>query len=197
MEVITQEIRTSLITIDDLIVNNLNVSHIHGAYDLNDIIFNSVSALQNIDFSTKIFTGQVLVKNISALNIKGTNIKGKSICMHMCARCTYKLDIFSLYIYYCVCNVFFYVDLANQMNKWIDVNRFKGPINISKLVVSALEVPVWCNFPLPTKVKNIIIKTDSNIKKINDLNMLSFMESILKVHDPISLQHVKFSKFLV
>lgn len=86
MEVVTQNIRTSLITLDDLVVQNLHVSHVRGASNLHDVIFDSVSALQNIDFSTKLFTGQVFVKNMSALEIKGIDIKGKNK-MYVCMFC--------------------------------------------------------------------------------------------------------------
>lgn len=81
------------------------------------------------------------------------------------------------------------------MNKWVDVNRLKGPVNISKLVVKNLEVPVLCNLPLPTKVKNVIVKADSDIEKINGVNMPFFMDNVLKVNDLISLEHATFSKF--
>lgn len=78
-EVITPEIRTSFITnMDNIIVKNLNVSHVHGAYNLNTTVFESVSALHNVDFSKKLFTGRVFVKNISVSEIKGTNLRGKN-----------------------------------------------------------------------------------------------------------------------
>jgi len=77
-EVIAPEVRTSSIQMDDMIVKNLNVSHVIGARNLNTTVFDSVSALQGIDFSTKLFTGRVFVKNISASKIKGINLKGKN-----------------------------------------------------------------------------------------------------------------------
>jgi len=76
-EVITPEIISS-IKVGDITVKNLNVSHVFGAHNLNTTIFGSVSALHDIDFSTKLFTNQVFVKNISASQIKGTNLKGKN-----------------------------------------------------------------------------------------------------------------------
>lgn len=76
-EVITPEIRTSSIQMGDIIVKNLNVSHVLGAHNLNTTVFESVSALHNVDFSTKLFTGRVFVKNMSASKIKGTNLRGK------------------------------------------------------------------------------------------------------------------------
>lgn len=65
-------------TVDDLVVKNLNVSHVIGAYNLNTTVFNPVSALHSIDFSKKLFTGHIFVKNISASEIKGTDLKGKT-----------------------------------------------------------------------------------------------------------------------
>lgn len=62
----------------DIIVKNLNVSHVLGAYNLNTTVFESVSALHNVDFSAKLFTGRVFVKNISVSEIKGINLRGKS-----------------------------------------------------------------------------------------------------------------------
>jgi len=83
-----------------------------------------------------------------------------------------------------------------KMNKWVDVNRFKGPINITNLVVNNLETPAYFNLSLPRRVKNVIIKGDSNIETINNINIQSFMENILKVDDDlISLEHVTFGKF--
>lgn len=61
----------------DIIVKNLNVSHVLGAHNLNTTVFESVSALHNVDFSMKLFTGRVFVKNMSASKIKGTNLRGK------------------------------------------------------------------------------------------------------------------------
>lgn len=78
MGVISSEIRTSSIAVGNLTVKNLNVSHVLGADDLNNIFFDSVSSLHNIDFSTKLFTGQVVVKNVSTLKIKDTNVRGKT-----------------------------------------------------------------------------------------------------------------------
>lgn len=75
--VIIPEIITSPIKMDDIIVKNLNVSHVLGARNLNTTVFDSVSALQNVDFSTKLFTGRVFVKNISVSEIKGLNLRGK------------------------------------------------------------------------------------------------------------------------
>lgn len=77
-EVVTPEIRTFSMIVDDLVVKNLNVSHVIGADNLNTTIFSPVSALRSIDFSKKLFTGRVFVKNISASEIKGTNLKGKT-----------------------------------------------------------------------------------------------------------------------
>lgn len=73
-EVITPEIISS-IKMGDIIVKNLNVSHVIGARNLNTTVLDSVSALHSVDFSAKLFTGQVFVKNISASEIKGTNLK--------------------------------------------------------------------------------------------------------------------------
>lgn len=81
------------------------------------------------------------------------------------------------------------------MNEWIDINRFRGPINIAKLVVNNLEMPAKFNLSLPRRVKNVVIKGDSNIEKINNINIQSFMENILTVDDLISLEHVTFGKF--
>ena len=77
-EVITPEIRTSSMKMGDIFVKNLNVSHVLGAQNLNITVFDSVSDLHNIDFSAKLFTGQVFIKNISALKIKGINLKSKN-----------------------------------------------------------------------------------------------------------------------
>lgn len=66
-------------TVDDLVVKNLNVSHVIGADNLNTTVFNPVSALHSVDFSKKLFTGRVFVKNILASEIKGTDLRGKSI----------------------------------------------------------------------------------------------------------------------
>ncbi|KAL6265402.1 hypothetical protein P5V15_002198 [Pogonomyrmex californicus] len=158
-EVVTPEIRTSSITMGDIIVKNLNVSHILGAHNLNATVFDSVSALQSVDFSTKRFIGKVFIKNISASVVKGINLK----------------------------------DFEIEMNKWIDVNRLKGPINVNKLVVDNLETPVYLNLSLPTRVKNVIVKGDSDIRNINNINIQSFMENVLKVDDLISLEHVTFA----
>jgi len=81
------------------------------------------------------------------------------------------------------------------MNGWTGINRFKGPINIAKLIVNNLETPAYFNLSLPKRVKNVIIKGDSDIKNINDINIQSFMENVLKVNDSISLEHVTFGKF--
>lgn len=84
------------------------------------------------------------------------------------------------------------------MNEWVDVNRLKGPINIAKLIVKNLETPAYFNLSLPRRVKNVIIKEDSNIETINNINIRSFMENVLKVDDDlISLGHVTFGKFSV
>lgn len=64
-------------TVNDLIVNNLHVPNVTGARDLSDTMFDSVSALQSVDFSTKLFTGKVVVKNISASEIKGVDVRGR------------------------------------------------------------------------------------------------------------------------
>lgn len=81
-EVIAPEIKTSSIKMGDIIVKNLNVSHILGAHNLNTTIFDAASALgsalHDIDFSAKRFTGHVYVENISASKIKGINLKGKN-----------------------------------------------------------------------------------------------------------------------
>lgn len=77
-EVIIPEIATSSIKMGDIIVKNLNVSHILGARNLNTTVFDSVSALHSIDFSAKLFTERVFVKNVSASEIKGTNLRGKN-----------------------------------------------------------------------------------------------------------------------
>lgn len=81
------------------------------------------------------------------------------------------------------------------MNEWIGESHIKGPVNLKKLVVNNLETPAYFNLSLPTKVKNVIIKGDSDIGKINDINIQSFMENVLKVDDLISLGHVTFGKF--
>ncbi|KYM83201.1 hypothetical protein ALC53_06469, partial [Atta colombica] len=154
-EVITPEIRTSSMKMGDIFVKNLNVSHVLGAQNLNTTIFDSVSDLHNIDFSAKLFTGQVFIKNISALKIKGINLK---------------------------------------MNEWTGENRIKGPVNLKKLVVNNLETPAYFNLSLPRRVKNVIIKGDSDIGKINDIKIQSFMENVLKVDDLISLGHVTFAR---
>ncbi|XP_024888654.1 uncharacterized protein LOC112465371 isoform X2 [Temnothorax curvispinosus] len=159
-EVIIPEIITSPIKMGDVIVKNLNVSHVLGARNLNTTVFDSVSALQSTDFSTKLFTGQVFVKNISASKIKGTNLK----------------------------------DFKIEMNKWVSVNRFKGPVNIAKLVVNNLETPAYLNLSLPRRVKNVVVKGDSDIEKINNIDIQSFIENVLKVDDPISLGHVTFAR---
>lgn len=70
----------------------------------------------------------------------------------------------------------------------------KGPTNISKLVVDNLETPVRFNIDLPVKVGNVIVKGNSNIKKINNIDIQSFMNNVLKVDDAISLEHVTFSE---
>ncbi|XP_070162269.1 uncharacterized protein [Polyergus mexicanus] len=158
-EVVTPEIITSLITVNDLVVKNLNVSHVIGADNLNTTIFNPVSALRSVDFSKKLFTGRVFVKNILASEIKGMDLR--------------------------VLNI--------QMNKWMDVNHFKGPISITKLVVDNLETPAYLNLSLPTRINNVIVKADSNIEKINNINIQSFMENVLEVNDVISLEHVLFA----
>lgn len=81
-----------------------------------------------------------------------------------------------------------------QMNKWMDVNRLKGPINIEKLDVNNLETPAYLNLSLPTRIKNVIVKANSDIEKINNIKIQSFMENVLKVNDVISLEHVTFGK---
>ncbi|KYN06038.1 hypothetical protein ALC62_03038, partial [Cyphomyrmex costatus] len=159
-EVITPEIRTSSMKMGDIIVKNLNVSHVLGAHNLNTTVFNSVSALHDIDFSTKLFTGQVFVKNMSATKIKGANIS----------------------------------DLKIIVNEWISESHIKGPVNLKKLVVNNLETPAYFNFSLPTRVKNVIIKGDSDIRRINDINIQPFIENVLKIDDPISLENVTFAR---
>ncbi|KAM0726481.1 hypothetical protein ACS0PU_007665 [Formica fusca] len=158
-EVVTPEIIISLMTVDDFVVKNLNVSHVIGADNLNTTVFNPVSALHSVDFSKKLFTGRVFVKNILASEIKGTDLR----------------------------------DLNIQMNKWMDVNHFKGPISVTKLVVDNLETPAYLNLSLPTRINNVIVKADSDIEKINNINIQSFMENVLKVNDVISLEHVSFA----
>ncbi|RLU23456.1 hypothetical protein DMN91_003660 [Ooceraea biroi] len=159
MGVVTLEIRTSSITMGDLIVKNLNVSRIFGANSLNNTVFDSVSSLQNVDFSEKIFAGQVFVRNASASKIKGTDIRG----------------------------------LNTRMSRWIDANRFKGSVNITRLVVNDLKTPASFNFPLPVEVRDVIMEADSKIGRINNLDMQSFMENVIKVDDIISLEHVTFA----
>lgn len=80
------------------------------------------------------------------------------------------------------------------MNEWIGINHIRGPVNVAKLVVNNLETPARFNLSLPRRVKNVIIKGDSNIGKINNVNIQSFMENVLKVDDLISLGHVTFGK---
>lgn len=87
-----------------------------------------------------------------------------------------------------------FVDLNIQMNNWVNINRLKGPINITKFVIDNLETPVYLNLSLPTKVKNVIVKADSDIGKINNINIRSFTENVLKVTDVIFLEHVTFGK---
>ncbi|XP_011155669.2 uncharacterized protein LOC105193044 isoform X3 [Solenopsis invicta] len=163
-EVIAPEIKTSSIKMGDIIVKNLNVSHILGAHNLNTTIFDAASALgsalHDIDFSAKRFTGHVYVENISASKIKGINLK----------------------------------DLKTEMNKWTGINYIKGPVNVAKLVVNNLETPAFFNLSLPTRVKNVIIKGDCIIGKINNVNIQPFMENVLKVDDPISLGHITFAR---
>lgn len=79
----------------------------------------------------------------------------------------------------------------------MDINRFKGPINIEKLDVNNLETPAYLNLSLPTKVKNVIVKANSDIKKINNIKIQSFMESVVKLNDVISFDHVTFGKSLI
>ncbi|XP_011693850.1 PREDICTED: uncharacterized protein LOC105453515 isoform X2 [Wasmannia auropunctata] len=159
-EVIIPDIRTSSIKMGDIIAKNLNVSHVLGAHNLNTTIFDSASALHSIDFSAKLFTGRVFVRNITVSEIKGTNLK----------------------------------DLKIGMNEWIGTKYLEGPVNIPKLVVRNLETPVYLNLSLPTRLKNVIIKGDSDIKRINNIDIRSFMENVLKVDDPISLDHVTFAR---
>ncbi|XP_012224336.2 uncharacterized protein clos [Linepithema humile] len=160
-EVVTPDIKTSSITIDELVVKNLNVSQVLGAHKLNTTIFDSVSALHDIDFSTKLFTGHVFAKNITVSKILGINVE----------------------------------DLKPQTNEWdADVQYYiKGPLNVPKLVVDNLETPIRFNLDLPIRVGNVIVKGDSNIKKINGINIQSFMDNVLKVDDAISLEHVTFT----
>lgn len=80
VQVVTQDIMSSLVTVEDLIVKHLYVQNVTGAYGLNDTMFGSVSALQSIDFSTKLFTGQVFVKNILVSEVKGIDARGKMRC---------------------------------------------------------------------------------------------------------------------
>lgn len=81
------------------------------------------------------------------------------------------------------------------MNGSVGINHFKGPINIAKLNVKNLETPAYFSLSLPTRVKNVIVKGDSNIEKINNIDIQSFMENVLKLDDQISLEHVTFGKF--
>lgn len=87
-----------------------------------------------------------------------------------------------------------YVDLNIQMDKWIDVDHLKGPVNVMKLVVDTLKTPAAFNFPLPVRVKDVFVEADSTIGKINTLDTLSFMENVMKVDEMISLGNVTFSK---
>lgn len=80
------------------------------------------------------------------------------------------------------------------MNDWMDVIHLKGPINIAKFVVDNLETPVYLNLSLPIRVNNVIVKANSVIEKINNINIQSFTENVLKVTDVISLEHVTFGK---
>jgi len=80
------------------------------------------------------------------------------------------------------------------VNKWIDVNCLKGPINTTKLIVNNLETPAYFNLPLPVKVKDVIVEGDSKIGRINDLDIQSFMENVMEVDDAIFLEDVTFSK---
>lgn len=82
--------------------------------------------------------------------------------------------------------------MKNQVNKWIDIDHIKGPVTVSKLFVETLQIPI--NLSLPTTVNNIIILGNSNIGKINDMNMSSFIENVQKVDDKISLEHTIFGK---
>ncbi|XP_014469815.1 PREDICTED: uncharacterized protein LOC106741904 [Dinoponera quadriceps] len=157
-EVVTQDITSSLITVDDLIVENLYVSNVTGTRDFNSTMFGFVSALHNVDFSTKLFAGQVFVKNISASKIQGLDTE----------------------------------ELKSHVNKWIDVDRIKGPVNISKLQVEDLVTPVKFNFPLPNIVNTVVILGNSNIGKINGMNMSSFIENAQKVNDTMSLEIATF-----
>ncbi|KAL0105372.1 hypothetical protein PUN28_016792 [Cardiocondyla obscurior] len=158
-EAIIPEITTSLIKMGDIYVKNLNVSHVHGARNLNTTIFDSVSALQNIDFSKKLFTGRVFVKNMTASKIKGLNLK----------------------------------DLKIVMSKWMGNNCIRGPVNIKNFVVNDLKEPAYFNLSLPRRVKNVVIKGDSKIGKINNIDIRSFIKNVLKVNDSISLEHVTFA----
>lgn len=79
----------------------------------------------------------------------------------------------------------------------MDVNHFKGPISITKLIVDNLETPAYLNLSLPTRINNVIVKADSDIEKINNINIQSFMKNVLKVNDLISLEHVSFGKSFI
>lgn len=81
------------------------------------------------------------------------------------------------------------------MNEGVGINYIRGPVNIAKLIVNNLETPAYFNLSLPRRVKNVIVKGDSNIRKINNINIQSFIENALKVDDLISLEHVTFGKF--
>ncbi|XP_011870378.1 PREDICTED: uncharacterized protein LOC105563408 isoform X2 [Vollenhovia emeryi] len=158
-EVISPDITTSSIKMGDLIVKNLNVSHVLGAHNLNTTVFDSALALHDVDFSAKLFAGRVIVRNVLASNIQGTNRR--------------------------------YLKIEKD---WIGINSVRGPINIAKLVVNNLETPAYFNLSLPRRVKNVVIKGDSDIGKINNISIQSFMENVLKVDDPISLGNVAFAR---
>lgn len=79
-----------------------------------------------------------------------------------------------------------------HMNDWIGINRLQGPVNVEKLAIDNLRTPVIFNFSLPTIVRNLVIKADSEIGKINDVNVSSFMENVLKLNDIIFLEQVTF-----
>ncbi|XP_020292032.1 uncharacterized protein LOC109858817 [Pseudomyrmex gracilis] len=157
--VITPEVTTYSMTIDKLKVKHLNVSHIYEAYDLNATVFELASTWNDVDFSTKLFTGHVVVKNISTAKIRGMD----------------EIDFSSVRIY-----------------EWLDENRLKGPLSIEKLSVNNLET-AYLNLSLPTRVGNVVVKADSNIKKINNIDIQLFMESVAKVDDAISLEYATFA----
>lgn len=91
--------------------------------------------------------------------------------------------------------IYIIAELKSYVNKWLDVDRVRGPVNISKLIVENLQMPI--NFPLHTTINTVIILGNSDIQTINDVNMSSFMENVQKVNDIISLENVTFGELFV